>query len=622
MATISTPQFGSSTCPQAQLIVTESNSTATTSVLSWTLKWVTHGYTVNSSLNKSYTVKIDGATVKTGTFAIGGKTTQNIATGSVTITKGTSSKSVSLALSFVMNFTWKGVYGGTKSASGSITVAAKTSYKIGYNANGGSGAPSQQTKWHGTNITLSTTKPTRTGYTFKGWATSASGSVSYAAGASYTANAAVTLYAVWQAITYKVTYNANGGSGAPGQQTKTHGVTLTLSSTKPTRTNYKFKGWAKTASGAVAYASGASYTANAAITLYAVWELSYAPPTITNLKIVRCIQDGTADETGKYCKITFNWSCNQLAGSNPIKSITITQGSSTVNVTASGNNGTTSKICGGSLNADSTYTYIIKVTDSKNGLTTVTKTLGTTKFPVDFKAGGTGVAFGKTAETDNLAEFGYQAKFTGGILQPILAAGTDLNTLLTPNVYSGRNITDNAYSNVPFTKGSFTLRVESAGPSGQVKQTVTVCDKNSARVFERFYYTSAWGAWKCVYDMPGTVLWSGGYYMTETHTINLAEKVSVQPSGICLVFSEYYDGEAKNQTFVSFFISKKIVSSHGGCGHSFMMATSNLAYYATKYLYIHDTKIVGHKNNGLTGTGSSGIKYTNNRFVLRYVIGI
>ena len=622
MATISTPQFGSSTCPQAQLIVTESSSTATTSTLSWTLKWVTHGYTVNSSLNKDYTVKIDGKTVKTGSFAIGGKTTQNIATGTVTITKGTSAKSVALALTFVMNFTWKNVYGGTKSASGSISVSAKTSYKITYDANGGSGAPSQQTKWHGTNITLSSTKPTRTGHTFKGWATSASGSIAYASGASYTANAAVTLYAVWQAVTYNVTYNANGGSGAPGQQTKTYGVTLKLSTTKPTRTNYNFKGWAKTATGAVAYTAGANYTANAAITLYAVWELAYVKPTITNVKTIRCDQNGSNIETGTYCKIMFSWSCCQLAGSNPVKTITIAWSSETENVTASGNSGTVSQVVGGSFGVDSSYTFTIKVTDNKNGTTTITKTLGTTKFPIDFKSGGTGVAFGKTAELNNVADIGYQTKFSGGILQPNLAAGTDLNSLLTPNVYSGRNITDNAYANAPFTKGSFTLRVEGAGPSGQVKQTITVCDKNKARVWERFYYTSAWGDWHCVYDMDGTILWSGAIYMNASQTATLSEKVSEQSSGICLVFSEYYDSEAKNQSFISFFISKKLVATHSGKGHSFVLCTSNFSYTATKYLYINDSQITGHANNVLTGTAGTGIKYTNNRFVLRYVIGV
>lgn len=110
--------------------------------------------------------------------------------------------------------------------------------------------------------------------------------------------------------------------------------------------------------------------------------------------------------------------------------------------------------------------------------------------------------------------------------------------------------------------------------------------------------------------------------MTSGHTINLAEKVSAQRNGISLVFSEYVDGEVKNTSFVSFFVSKRLVSNHGGCGHCFQMCTSNLAYFATKYLYISDAKIVGHDNNGLTGTGATGIKYTNNRFVLRYVIGV
>ena len=110
--------------------------------------------------------------------------------------------------------------------------------------------------------------------------------------------------------------------------------------------------------------------------------------------------------------------------------------------------------------------------------------------------------------------------------------------------------------------------------------------------------------------------------MTSGHTITLAEKVSAQQHGILLVFSEYYDGEAKNVSFTTHFISKRIVATHSGCGHVFQMCNSSLAYFATKYLYIHDATITGHDNNSLTGTSTSGIKYTNNRFVLRYVIGV
>lgn len=96
MATLTTPMFGGTKCPQAQLVVTESSSTATSSTLSWTLKWVTHGYTVQSTVAKEYTVKINGNIVKSGTFMIGGKTSQTITSGTVTIAKGTSSKSIPL----------------------------------------------------------------------------------------------------------------------------------------------------------------------------------------------------------------------------------------------------------------------------------------------------------------------------------------------------------------------------------------------------------------------------------------------------------------------------------------------------------------------------------------------
>jgi len=83
------------------------------------------------------------------------------------------------------------------------------------------------------------------------------------------------------AALFDITYNANAGAaavtGLPGKQTKIAGVTLDLSSGIPVRAGYTFKGWATSATGAVVYASGASYTANAAVTLYAVWEANPAP---------------------------------------------------------------------------------------------------------------------------------------------------------------------------------------------------------------------------------------------------------------------------------------------------------------------------------------------------------
>ena len=167
--------------------------------------------------------------------------------------------------------------GGTYTTNAAATLYAQwkaDTYAIKYDANGGEGAPSQQTKIYGQNLTLSSTVPTRTGYTFQNWNTKADGSgTSYAKGGTYTTNAAATLYAQWKINTYTITYNANGGSGAPAAETKTYNVALTLSSTVPTRTGYTFTGWNTAANGSgTAYASGASYTENAAATLYAQWK--------------------------------------------------------------------------------------------------------------------------------------------------------------------------------------------------------------------------------------------------------------------------------------------------------------------------------------------------------------
>ena len=151
-------------------------------------------------------------------------------------------------------------------------------YTIKYNANGGSGAPSSQTKTKDVTLTLSSTKPTRSGYTFLGWSTSSiATTATYAAGGTYTKNANATLYAVWEKIpVYTISYNANGGSGAPSSQTKTKDVALVLSSTKPTRSGYTFLGWAASSSATiVSYYPGDTYYTNKNITLYAVWELDH-----------------------------------------------------------------------------------------------------------------------------------------------------------------------------------------------------------------------------------------------------------------------------------------------------------------------------------------------------------
>lgn len=72
-------------------------------------------------------------------------------------------------------------------------------YPIIYDTNNGINAPAEQAKMQGENLTLRFAIPTRPGYTFLGWATSADATIpEYQPGGSYTAEESVTLYAVWQ----------------------------------------------------------------------------------------------------------------------------------------------------------------------------------------------------------------------------------------------------------------------------------------------------------------------------------------------------------------------------------------------------------------------------------------
>ena len=81
---------------------------------------------------------------------------------------------------------------------------------------------------------------------------------------------------------YTVTYNANGGSGAPLAQTKTYGKSIALSSQKPTRSGYSFKGWATSPGAASAqYQPGSSYSSNKDLMLYAVWESDKVESSLT-----------------------------------------------------------------------------------------------------------------------------------------------------------------------------------------------------------------------------------------------------------------------------------------------------------------------------------------------------
>ena len=182
-----------------------------------------------------------------------------------------------------------------------VTIPAKPSYTITYDANGGSGAPGKGTKWYNEAFTVSSTKPTRSGYTFVNWKIKETGNT-VGAGGTITANsnANYTLVAQWTANKAVISFNANGGTqSSTGAQNYPIGTTKITSNYNGTINLYNISSFglsktgyhtdAATAWNTKANDSGTSYNedtnyswttfgsltaSQTNITLYANWKIN------------------------------------------------------------------------------------------------------------------------------------------------------------------------------------------------------------------------------------------------------------------------------------------------------------------------------------------------------------
>ena len=107
----------------------------------------------------------------------------------------------------------------------------------------GAGSAVTDMKPHNNILTLRGALFTRKGYTQVGWSTVDGGEKVYGFEDVYTQNEALTLYPVWNANQYTITFDTNGGSEiAP--ITQDYGTEITAPD-NPTRKGYTFKGWDK-----------------------------------------------------------------------------------------------------------------------------------------------------------------------------------------------------------------------------------------------------------------------------------------------------------------------------------------------------------------------------------------
>lgn len=272
----------------------------------------------------------------------------------------------------------------------------------------------------------------------------------------------------------------------------------------------------------------------------------------------------------------------------------------------------------------SSYDLKMKVTDYFNSSSIIAKT-PTAYSLMHWNTSGKAMSIGKTSELDNVLDIGMLTRHYGGILPLNLESETDLNDIKTPNNYVGLASLLSTYKNTPITSGSFSLEVISIGTNGEVKQRVTGTNsKTYERIFEHTL-SNSWCEWVCVSDYGGSLLWSGSWYMNATQNVPLSSKISDQVHGIVLVFSEFNDvspGSALDKSWHTFFVPKQLVKLKPNQTHMYHMITSDLLYFATKCLYISDTSITGHADNGMVKTSNFGLSCRNTRFALRYVIGI
>ena len=265
-------------------------------------------------------------------------------------------------------------------------------------------------------------------------------------------------------VSHTVSFNANGGSGAPGSFTKWYGEVPTIPTTKPTRTNYEFLGWSTSVNGDVAYKPGDKFGEDADRTLYAVWKLLYVAPSFTNALVLRTgsASSTTQDVTGGYCYASFTWKVDTTVyTSNKLKSIVCkyyADGSSTATTatltgTTSGTSGTANVHFAASIN--SVYRIECTITDNQNGTATASRSITTGVLPMEVANKGKSVGILSAAPSSAGLRLG-----GSGNPQFTLAADTTNNKLDSMAQIHGSTSTTG--------QGELTLSTQGLDSSGNV----------------------------------------------------------------------------------------------------------------------------------------------------------
>lgn len=354
--------------------------------------------------------------------------------------------------------------------------------------------------------------------------------------------------------------------------------------------------------------------------------LTYTPPSISTFSVARADSNGNATTDGTYLRARAVYSVASLNGENTA--------SAKLEYRRAGTTYWTTLVAYTSLTMDATLTpkgttfstdyeweFRLTLTDAFSSAM-YTALLPSGAVILDIKADGKGIAFFKTSTKEGVEIAG---ELPGSAIQ--LQSNANLNSLTSPGFYVIPTTTiSGTITNKPYTDtATASIRVERTG-STSYRQTVQKSTKTDGVIYERGYESGSWGSWSVVYSGAGKLLWSGSNTMASGQTITLNELISVQQSGIVLVFSRYISNAAVDYYYSCHFVPKQLVPTALSAGQtsaavSFVMATGKFEAIAAKYLYIKDDVIGGNDGNTATGT-ANGVTYSNGAYALRYVIGV
>jgi hypothetical protein len=357
--------------------------------------------------------------------------------------------------------------------------------------------------------------------------------------------------------------------------------------------------------------------------------LAYSPPQITTFTVARYNASMKPDPDGVYLWLRLAYGVTPLNNRNTAKASiqykrsTDSTWSTLVTYTDLSTNSVFNP-SGTTFSTDYQWDFRITLTDSFNSATpaTYTAVLPSGAVILDIKADGKGIAFFKTSTRAGVEIAG---ELPGSAIA--LTTNANLNNLTSPGFYVIPTATiSGTVLNKPYTDtATASIRVEQTG-TGMVKQILQKSTKTDGVIYERGYDSSGWGAWNMVYSGAGKILWTGSVLPTASQSATLSEAISLQQSGIVLVFSRYASGAAVDYYYSCHFIPKLVVSAalnagQTAAGVTVLMATSKFEYIAAKYLRITDTKVAGDDANDDAAT-ANGVTYNNGIFALRYIIGV